>query len=245
MMATRSQSVSASSMWCVVSTTVWPSALMARSRSHRFRLACESSAPVGLVQEQHFRPVHERAGDGQPLRLPAGQLLRAGGRTAGHAHHFEHVVGPSRRDAVECGKCAQLLTGSEMLEERRRLELDADPGQQRGVTRPRRHVQHANLAAVRLAQALDDLKCGGLARSVGPEDAEELALTNLERHPVDRVQVSVGLPEIPYRNRYWHTLNVAIQPGSGTLRVSELGGHVIHMVRHRRLIHQALRYVPL
>jgi hypothetical protein len=70
-------------------------------------------------------------------------------------------------------------------------------------------------------------------------------LTNLERHPVDRVQVSVGLPEIPYRNRYWHTLNVAIQPGSGTLRVSELGGHVIHMVRHRRVSHQALRYVPL
>jgi hypothetical protein len=25
--------------------------------------------------------VHERAGDGQPLRLPAGQLLRAGGRS--------------------------------------------------------------------------------------------------------------------------------------------------------------------
>jgi hypothetical protein len=38
---------------------------------------------------------------------------------------------------------------------------------------------------------------------------------------------------------------VAIQPGSDTLRVSELGGHVVHMVRHRRVSHQALRYVPL
>ncbi len=39
--------VSASSMWWVVSTTVRPSALICRSRSHRLRRACGSSAPVG------------------------------------------------------------------------------------------------------------------------------------------------------------------------------------------------------
>ena len=56
MIATRSQRVSASSMWCVVSTTVRPSALICRSRSQRFRRACGSSAPVGSSRNSSSGP---------------------------------------------------------------------------------------------------------------------------------------------------------------------------------------------
>jgi len=149
--------------------------------------------PRRLVEEQHVRAVHEGAGDGQPLGLPAGELLGPGCCQVGQAHHLQHGIGPPGGDSVEGSERAQLFTGSEMLKEGRCLKLNAHPGQQRRVARPRRHAQHAHLAAVRPAQALDNLQRGGLAGPVGPEDAEELTLLDLECHPVNRAQISVGL----------------------------------------------------
>jgi hypothetical protein len=183
-------------MWWVVSTTVRPSAAMARSRSHRFRLACGSSDPGGLVEEQHGGPVHRRAGDGQPLCLAARQLLGPGAR---HPRQPDRLVGPLRRHPVEGGERAQLLPGRQAFEERGRLELDADLRQQRRVPGPRRHAEHAHLAAVRLAQALDHLERGGLARSIRPENPEELPFVDLKAHAVNGAQVAIGLPHIPDR----------------------------------------------
>jgi len=44
-----------------------------------------------LVQEHHLRLVHERARDGQPLPLPAGEVLGAGPRLLRHADASEQL----------------------------------------------------------------------------------------------------------------------------------------------------------
>jgi phage tail tape-measure protein len=126
--------------------------------------------------------------------------------TTGIAIHQE-AVRPPGGNSVEGGEGPQLLPGGEALEEGRRLELDAHPGQQRRVARPRRQAQHGHFAAIRLAQALDDLKRGGLARSIGAKDAEELTRLDLERDPVDGAGVPVGLPQVTDRDRCWHAQN--------------------------------------
>ena len=130
------------------------------------RRACGSSAGGRLVEEDHLGVVHQRAGDRQPLQLAAGQLLGAGAGLVGEADQLQPLVGPRRRDAVQGGEGADLLAGGEPLEERRGLQLDADPGQQPRVARPGRLAEQPHLAGVRAAQPLDHLQRGGLAGAV-------------------------------------------------------------------------------
>ena len=56
-------------------------------------------------------------------------------------------------------------------------------------------------AGVRLAQALDHLQRRRLAGAVGPEDAEELPLGDLEVDPVDRLELPVGHREVAHLDR--------------------------------------------
>ena len=53
----------------------------------------------------------------------------------------------------------------------------------------RRHLQHrraidGDAARRRPVDARDDVEEGGLARAVGPDEADYLALLNLEGHPI-------------------------------------------------------------
>ena len=51
-------------------------------------------------------------------------------------------------------------------------------------------------AAVGAGQALEDLDRRGLARAVWPEQAEDLAALDLERHAVDGTHVAIGLVQV-------------------------------------------------
>ena len=95
-----------------------------------------------LVQEDDLRVVDQRARDGQPLRLAAGEFLRPGVRLVGECDQLEHLVHPLRRGAVQRGEGGQLFVGGQPFEEGRRLQLNADPVQQLGVPRPGRLAQH-------------------------------------------------------------------------------------------------------
>jgi hypothetical protein len=64
--------------------------------------------PGRLVQEQHIGPVHQGAGDGEPLCLPAGELLGPGRGHVGQAHDFEHFVSAPGGDSIQVGEGAQL-----------------------------------------------------------------------------------------------------------------------------------------
>jgi hypothetical protein len=140
--------------------------------------------------------VDQRAGDGQPLRLPTGQPLGAGIGFVGEPDHVEHLVRGPVGHAVQRGEGADLLAGGQPLEERRRLQLDADAGEQVRVPRPGRRAEQADRAAVGFAKTLDNLQQGGLPRTVGPEDAEELAGLDLERDAVHGMSVPVPLFDV-------------------------------------------------
>jgi hypothetical protein len=92
------------------------------------RRACGFQRPRRLVEKQHVGAVHQRTRDREPLRLAAGELLGPGRGRAGQADYLQHLVGALERETVEIGERAQLLARGEPLEERRRLQLNADPG---------------------------------------------------------------------------------------------------------------------
>ncbi len=149
-----------------------------------------------LIQEHQLWSVHQRAGDGQPLRLTARQLLGAHVTLLIEADYAEHLVRAAGGHSVQRGERADLLACGEPLEEGRRLKLDADPGQQRRVAWPRRQAQHAELAAIGLPQALEYFQRRGLARTVRPQDAEELAVLDLETDARYRGNRPVRLPQL-------------------------------------------------
>ena len=185
---------------------------MARSRSHRFRRACGSSDPVGSSRNiTSGRCTSAQAIESRCAWPPESFSVRVAA-ALGQADHFQHLVGAPGRDPVEVGEGAQLLPRAEPLEEGRRLQLNADPGQQGRVPRPRPQAEDRHLAAVRLAQPFHDLKGGGLPRPVRTEDAEELAGVNLEAHPVHRAQVPIGLPHVPDGDSRGHPRNLTGHP---------------------------------
>ena len=57
--------------------------------------------------------------------------------------------------------------------------------------------RHANLAGGRLGEAQQDQDHRGLAGPVGPQQAEDLALANLQIKPRDGLHAAVALDEIP------------------------------------------------
>ncbi len=63
------------------------------------RRSFRSRAPERLVEQQGGRAVDERARQGDPLALPAGELARAAVREPVEADDREHLVGP-RRDLL-------------------------------------------------------------------------------------------------------------------------------------------------
>ena len=149
-----------------------------------------------LVEEDHLGVVDERGSDREPLRLAAGQVLDPGVGLVLQPHPRQPLVRGLPADAVQRGEGVDLLARGQPLEERRRLELDADPRQQRGVARPDRLAQHRDRARVGPAQPLDGLEGRRLPGAVGAEDPDELALADLEADAVDGPQVAVGHGEV-------------------------------------------------
>jgi hypothetical protein len=138
-----------------------------------------------LVEEQHLGVVDQRAGDREPLGLAAGQVLDPAVGLVDQPDPLQPLVGGGDRDVVERGEGADLLARGEPLEERRGLQLHADPREKPGVARPDLLAEHAGRAGVGPAQPLDGLQQRGLAGAVGAEDADELALGHLQAHSVD------------------------------------------------------------
>ena len=196
MIATRSQSVSASSIACVVSSTVTPRSRRARARGPRWWRAragpCPRSARRGT-----------RRGAGRRARTRA--RAAAPGRRRGAARACPTV---SRRpDEVEqrFGRLRRLVVGREQPQQ---LERAAARGTARptaasrrsagagaGRRAPGRGPSTRTVPGVGPAVALEDLDGRGLARAVGSEQPEHLAGADLEVELVDRARRPVRLAE--------------------------------------------------
>ena len=92
-MATRSAIDSASPWSCVTKTKVMPSCLLQRLQLLLHLLAeLEIERAERLVEQQHLRPVDQRAGKRDALALAAGELRRAALLIAGELDHGERVA---------------------------------------------------------------------------------------------------------------------------------------------------------
>ena len=147
-----------------------------------------------LVEEHQARPADQRERERQALLLPAR-----------HPAH-ERVLRLAEADEVEepVGIVGVVVVGREQLERLERtdprieaavLEHHADLGAELGAVAPRVDAEHAHVAGVGAAVALEDLDGGGLARTVRPEEAEHLTGVDGEREPVDGPGGAVALLE--------------------------------------------------
>ena len=92
------------------------------------RAELEVEGAERLVEEQHVRPVHERAGERDPLLLAAGQLVRLALLVAGEVDELERLADPSARSRPCRPSCAAAR--------RRRCRRRRDAGTGRSSGRP-------------------------------------------------------------------------------------------------------------
>jgi hypothetical protein len=149
----------------------------------------EVEGAEGLVEEEHRRPVDQRARQGDALPLAARELTGSPVADAGQMHEVERLVGPAPRLGRGDPRHAQaehdVLPHGHVREERVVLED--------GVDRPveGRHAvdgpaAEQDLARGRLLEARDGAQRRRLAATGGAEQGEELALAHRQGDVVDR-----------------------------------------------------------
>ena len=127
-----------------------------------------------LVEEQHRRPMDQRAGERQAPPLAARQRPRDRVAAVGKVHQRQRVVdGRPRPGAVDLGEEAHVLEDRERRVDAVALGHVADPLERR----PRRHRRAQDLgpAAGRAGHAGEQADQRRLARPVGPEQAVDPA----------------------------------------------------------------------
>ncbi|MCS6766214.1 MAG: hypothetical protein MO847_07255 [Candidatus Protistobacter heckmanni] len=174
----------------------------------------------GFVEQQQPGPRHERAGHGEHLLLAAGE--RAGelpGAFPQAREDVEHALDVLRHAgfvAAQVGAHLQVFQDAHAREHAAPLRHhdQAAPGQR--MRRQARDVL-AGVAQRALGGELagDGLHGGGLARAVGADQGDELALAHLERHALDGVDAAVGDAQVfdaEQRGAHWRASCAAPAP---------------------------------
>ncbi len=156
-----------------------------------------------FVEEHQFGAADQRARQGQPLLLAAGQALVRG--SSGRAE-AEHVQQPGRVERVSRagGDQPQHLVGPDAGVGTAALRHHADARAQCGTLGHGVEAEHADGARVRGAEPLADLHGGRLAGPVRAEQRQHRALGQVQVQVVDRGGVAVALDQpgdVDCRNR--------------------------------------------
>jgi len=143
--------------------------------------------------------VDQRAGEGDPLLLAAGQLPRPPLAVAGEANEVERLVDPSlllgAADLLLAQAVADVLGHVHVREEGVMLEdgVDVAPVRRHAGDRP---AGQDDLADGRLLEARDHPECRRLAATRRSKEAVERAAGDAQVHPVDRGHVPEALRDI-------------------------------------------------
>ncbi len=141
-----------------------------------------------LIEQQHARPDHQRAGERHALLLAAGHPARITLLIAGEPNHRQRgadaLIALGARHAPHLEAKGDILGRRHMREQRIALEYDAEaaPGRMhRGQVLP----LQADRTARGIEKARDHLQGRGLAAAGGTEEGDELALADRKAEIVD------------------------------------------------------------
>ncbi len=189
----------------------------------------------GLVEDEQVGQPEHGLGDGEAL----AHALRVGAHRAG-----ERVAEPGDLQGLVqvgvAGRAAgglpvqlQVLPAGQVRQEARALHEGADP-RQHGRSGPDGVAEDADLAVVRCDQAHQHTQGGGLARAVGSEQTEHLALLDAEGQLAHRVPVGglrVPLAQVLDHQRHLGQPCIgrgAGRPAAGGEQQGERGGRRGH-----------------
>ena len=205
-----SASTSASSRYCVVSSTVVPPSHEVLDHAPQLVATLRVEAGGGLVEEQHRRPVHERGGEVEPAAHATGVGARRRGRPRASSANCSSSSS-ARASISPPSRWVSLPTSARFSRPVRFSSTaaywPASPMLARTVCGSSLHVdaEHAGGAAVGPQQRGEHAHDGGLAGTVGPEQAEHLALRHLERDALDRLDVAEALHQaVGHDRRFCH-----------------------------------------
>ena len=185
----RSAIAKASSWSCVTRMVVTPSSCwILPDGAPQFLADLGVERAERLVEQEHFRPVRERAGDGDALLLAAGKLGRQALVHALERDELQQLCAPRHAlgtaHAPDAQRELDVVRDAHVAEERVVLEYEADAavaGRNAGDVAP---VQRY-APVVDLDEPGDGAQQRALAAAARAEQNEELALLDLERDVVD------------------------------------------------------------
>ena len=148
-----------------------------------------------LVEQQHLRVAEHRGRDAQPLAHAEREAARPLARHVLQSDQAKHLIDPAARQALGLGEEQQVVAGAAARVHGFGLQQRAHGPQRVGQVAVVPAVD-GRRAPLRPVQAEDEPHGGGLARSVGAEEARHLARSNGERQVVDRGLVAVTLGQV-------------------------------------------------
>ena len=150
-----------------------------------------------FVQQKQFRFVQHRTGQGEALLLAArhraGQLLAAVAEMVTLDHLVHALHGELARQIVHGGEKLQVLLHRQVFVQRELLRHVADALLQRLGLFGNAQAQHFHFARARRQQAAEHAQRGGFARTIGAEEAIDLAARHHQVHVVHRDQRTEAL----------------------------------------------------
>ena len=169
------------------------------------RHAPRIQARRGLVEDEEFRFVEQRLGDGEPLLHPLGELLDSVVRPFGQLDLLQDGLAPSldlvRRHSAEAPHIGESLERREVSVELRRLNHRTDAREGTGRLPAHLDAEEDGAAPRRSDQVCHDLDRRGLSRAVRTEEPEGRALRDGEIEGLQGREVTVLLAQPLQVNR--------------------------------------------
>ena len=186
-----------------------------------------------LVEEDDLGIVDERLRDAHALQHPLGELPQLHPALRANLHFVQPAARPHSAlraaDAEEAREVLQQLLGRQVVVEVGVLGKVAETALHRHIAR--RPAQDLGRPAGRVDELHEQLEGGGLARSVGAEEAEDLAGGDRQR---DRVQRPVGT-RAPEADEVVLAQPVGGDRGAHTARIIGLPGGLLQFHRDERV----------
>ena len=139
----------------------------------------------GLVEHEHAGPSHQGQREQRALLLAAAEAAPRRRRAPAEVERLDELGGVARRVVVAGGE-AQHLARRHRRPHPAALEQRAGARRDLGVVAPRVEPVQAHGPSRRRPEAQQGLDEGRLARAVGSEQGDDLAVVDAQRHVLDR-----------------------------------------------------------